>query len=100
MASATTLREKEAAAYAKEKSDLDANIAALGKAIAAIESGMAGSFIQTPAAKFLENYAAEKANLPDMSRRELIAFLSGTSSEGYVPASCQWFNCWHFEADA
>ena len=43
MASATTLREKEAAAYAKEKSDLDANIAALGKAIAAIESGMAGS---------------------------------------------------------
>merc|ERR1712008_410213 len=49
-ATATALREKEAAAFAKESSDLKANIAALGKATAAIESGMAGSFLQNTAA--------------------------------------------------
>ena len=42
---------------------------------------------QLTAAKFLKNYAAEKAHLPEMSRWELIAFLSGTSNEGYVPSS-------------
>ena len=40
---------------------------------------------QLTAAKFLKNYAAEKAH--EMSRWELIAFLSGTSNEGYVPSS-------------
>ena len=47
MAEATPLRKKEAAAYAKVKADSDANLAALTKAITALESGMAGSFIQT-----------------------------------------------------
>ena len=67
MATATALREKEA----KEKADRDTNSAALGKEIAAIEAGMTGSFIQTPAAKSLE----------------LLAFLSGAQNEGNVPAS-------------
>merc|ERR1719182_1218020 len=38
MASATALRGKEAAAYAKESSELKANIAAVGKATTAIEN--------------------------------------------------------------
>ena len=71
MAKAAALREKEAAACAKEKAEYAANIAALGKAIAAIESGRAGSFIQTPAVKSLVNYTAEKAVLPDTFRWEL-----------------------------
>ena len=54
-----------------EKADSGANIAALGKAIAAIEAGMGASFLSTPAAKSLQYYAAEKADLPDLSRREL-----------------------------
>ena len=87
MAEATPLRKKEAAAYAKVKADSDANLAALTKAITALESGMAGSFIQTALAKKLQNYAAEKADIPDRSRQELIAFLSGSSSEGYAPKS-------------
>merc|ERR1719473_2525449 len=37
MAEATELRKKEAAAYAKESSDAETNIAALAKATAAIE---------------------------------------------------------------
>ena len=47
MAEATTLREKEAAAYATTKADYDANIAALGKAITAVDKGASGSFVQT-----------------------------------------------------
>ena len=61
----TTLRKKEA--YAKVKADSDANLAALTKAITALESGMAGSFIQTALSKKLQNYAAEKADIPDRS---------------------------------
>merc|ERR1719203_2252624 len=44
MAEATKLREKEASAFAAVKSESDANIAALTKATAAVEKGMAGSF--------------------------------------------------------
>ena len=62
MATATALRVKEPATYEKKKANSDANIAALGKAMAAIESGMACSFTQTPAAKSLVNYATEKAD--------------------------------------
>eukprot|EP00418_Pyrodinium_bahamense_P071695 CAMPEP_0179087866 /NCGR_PEP_ID=MMETSP0796-20121207/39944_1 /TAXON_ID=73915 /ORGANISM="Pyrodinium bahamense, Strain pbaha01" /LENGTH=42 /DNA_ID= /DNA_START= /DNA_END= /DNA_ORIENTATION= len=42
MAKATALREKQAAAFAAEKADSDANTAALTKAIPLIEKGMAG----------------------------------------------------------
>merc|ERR1712086_340195 len=50
VATATALREKEAAAFATESSDLKTNLAALGKAISAIEAGTAGSFLQSSAA--------------------------------------------------
>merc|ERR1719335_1658359 len=46
MAKATEIREKEAAAYAKEESEYGANADALSRAIKAIESGMAGGFLQ------------------------------------------------------
>ena len=48
---------------------------------------MAGSFIQTPTAKSLNNYAAQKPDLSDLTRQELLAFLSETESEGYASAS-------------
>merc|ERR1719511_240101 len=44
---ATAVREKEASAFASEKSDLDTNIAAIGKAVAALEKGAGSSFMQT-----------------------------------------------------
>jgi len=87
MAKATALREKEAAAFGTEESDTQANLAALAKAIPAIENGMAGSFLQTGVAGTLRRYAMEKANLPDHTREELLAFLSGTQGSGYVPQS-------------
>lgn len=86
MASATELRNKEAAAFAKEESDAKTNIAALAKATAAIEKGVTG-FLQTSAASLLRTIAIEKVDLPDASRQELLAFLSGSSENGYVPQS-------------
>ena len=46
---------------------------------------MAGSFIQTPLARKLQNYA----HLPDRSRQELISFLSDSSSGRYTRQSGQ-----------
>merc|ERR1719267_527226 len=47
---ATAIREKEAKAYAKVKSDAEANLGALSKAIPAIEKGMGSAFLQTSSA--------------------------------------------------
>jgi chromosome segregation ATPase len=87
MASATTLREKEAAAYAAEKAEFDANIAAVSKATAAIEKGMAGSFLQTTEAQTLKNLVLNTNSMEDFDRQELTSFLSGSTS--YAPASGQ-----------
>jgi len=89
MATATKLREKEAAAFAKVEADGKANVAALDKAITSIDKGLGGAFLQTEAAAALRNFAMEKAELPDDSRQDLLAFLSGTQADGYVPQSGQ-----------
>merc|ERR1712127_299794 len=89
MDEATAIREKEAAAFAKFQEDSETNLAALAKAIPAIESGMSGSFLQTTAASSLRRFAMEKADLPDETRQELLSFLSGKDSEEYAPQSGQ-----------
>jgi len=88
MSKATALREKEAATFAKESSDLKTNVAAIAKAVTALEKGASGSaFLQTPAALLVKTWAMERATLPDESREELLAFLSGGQGAGYVPQS-------------
>jgi len=89
MAAATALREKEAAAFAAEKEEADTNLAALRKAITAIENGMAGGFVQTTAATGLRKFIMFKAELPDETREEVLSFLSGKVSEDYAPQSGQ-----------
>merc|ERR1712113_911624 len=99
-------REKEAAAFASVKADADANLFAIlgrcsvqkpggeftseecskvgGKfvgALPALEKGMAGEFLQTPAADVLKRLATSKQD------SELLAFLSGGA--GYAPQSGQ-----------
>merc|ERR1719399_345889 len=86
MAKATEIREKEAAAFAKEKADEDANLAALKKALAAIEKGMAGGFLQTSAAAVLRRLTLG-SDISNHDRDTLTAFLSGGNGEGYAPAS-------------
>jgi len=87
MASATAIREKEAAAFAKFSEDSKTNLAALAKAIPAIESGMAGAFLQTTEASNLKRFAMEKADISDETRQDVLEFLSGKGE--YAPQSGQ-----------
>jgi len=87
MAAATALREKEAAAFAKFSEDSKTNLDALAKAIPAIETGMAGAFLQTTEASSLKQFAMEKADIPDEMRQEVLSFLSGKGE--YAPQSGQ-----------
>jgi len=84
MAEATALREKEAATFAAFKAEHDTNIAAIAKATAAIEQGVAGSFLQTPAAQILKHIVS-KSDLPEADQETVTAFLS--QSTGYAPQS-------------
>merc|ERR1719359_1366594 len=87
MADATAIRTKEAAAFAAEKAEFDANIAAVSKATAAVEKGMSGSFLQTNDAQLLKQLVMSQSSIYDYDREELTAFLSG--SQGYAPQSGQ-----------
>jgi len=90
MKEATALREKEATSFAKYKSEADTNIAAITKAVAALEKGMAGSsFLQSASAQTVLRLV-QKGSLDllgDMDRQMLVAFLSGTESSDYAPQS-------------
>jgi len=113
MAKATALRKKEAAAYAKYSADSKANIKAVDEAIIAIEKGMgdtkwkwendhgserpekiveihgeqaAAGFLQSSTARVVRNVVMD-AEMSDASRDAVLAFLSGTQQEGYVPQS-------------
>merc|ERR1740115_674823 len=84
IAKATAIREKEAATYAKVKSDAEANIGALSKAIPAIEKGMGGAFLQTSSATVLRQIS-ESANMIPADRDILASFLS--EGNNYAPKS-------------
>merc|ERR1719235_1164279 len=86
VADATALREKEAAEYAKESNELKANIAAVNGAVKALETGVAGGFLQTRSADTLRKLA-EKMDLDVEDKQTLNAFLQGSSE--YAPQSGQ-----------
>jgi len=81
MAKATEMREKEAAAFAKENAEDKANLDALKKALAAIEKGLSGGFLQTNAAGILRKFAVAKMDMMELDRQDLVAFLSGTQGD-------------------
>merc|ERR1719395_98213 len=77
---ATMLRGKEEAAYSAEKADSETNIAAMAKAIPALEKGMGGAaLLQMPNGdrlkKIVENYPSVDAS----DRRQALAFLEDSS---------------------
>merc|ERR1719291_586274 len=88
MSEATAIREKAAAAFASEKAEYDANIAAITKAVAALEKGMAGAFLQGQSAQVLKQLAL-KQDMFDADRQDLLAFLSGGAASDYAPQSGQ-----------
>jgi len=85
IAEATGIRAKEAGAYALESGDLKTNVAALNKAITAIDNGMAGGFLQTDAANVLKKAVLSSAVIMDADRQDIMAFLSNDAS--YSPSS-------------
>jgi chromosome segregation ATPase len=80
---ATAIREKDAAAFAKTKGDLDTNIGALEQAIPAIEKGM-GGFLQTRASQVVKQLSINM-DMSGVDREMLTNFLAAKS--GYAPAS-------------
>merc|ERR1719203_1616538 len=77
MAEATAVREKEKAAFDKEVGESKTNLAAMRKAVEALEKGMAGSFLQSRAAGSLQKYVAGNHELLDTDRQTVLSFLSG-----------------------
>jgi len=86
VADASALREKEAGEYGKEASEASANIASVNSAVAALEKGMSGAFLQTRGASILRHLAV-KQDLDEEDRQALTAFLQGSSD--YAPSSGQ-----------
>jgi chromosome segregation ATPase len=83
---ATSIRTKEAAAFAAFKGESDADIDALQKATTAIETGMSGAFIQTDGATALRKLVQSHAmDISEADRQDVTAFLQGQ----YAPASGQ-----------
>jgi len=88
IAKATALREKEAAAYAKESGDFKTNIDAMTKAITAISTGMGGAFLQTATATSVRRICID-ADMTAADRDQVMAFLANGQGFGYTPASGQ-----------
>merc|ERR1719329_1134826 len=80
------MREDEAAAFLKESTEDKSNLDALRKALAAIEKGMAGSFLQTNSAAVIRRLSLSQ-DMSTADRDLLSSFLMGGGKQGYAPAS-------------
>jgi len=90
MSQAMAVREKEAQSFLAEKQAGDKDLKAALKAINAIETGVAGAFLQTESAHILQEFAANKRDmLDDDDRTDLLSFLSGSQNSDYAPQSGQ-----------
>merc|ERR1719387_2394974 len=81
IAKATSMREKDAAAFAKESSEDQSNLDALTKALAAIENGIAGGFLQTGAAAVLRQLSLTQ-DMSATDRDILASFLTSGEAVG------------------
>eukprot|EP00811_Abedinium_folium_P023726 NODE_3336_length_2051_cov_3.957900.p1 GENE.NODE_3336_length_2051_cov_3.957900~~NODE_3336_length_2051_cov_3.957900.p1 ORF type:complete len:664 (-),score=177.56 NODE_3336_length_2051_cov_3.957900:60-1832(-) len=87
MASATNVRENEAATYAKVKATAIANIEALTASIAVISKGAGASFLQTTNAQAVRSLVAATHDMMDGDRETVLSFLSGSQAAPYAPQS-------------
>jgi hypothetical protein len=84
LSEATMLRDKEHKAFVADEKDSKANLAALSKAIPAIEKGMGGaSLMQLPGAKMehLRRFVEVTKLLSNDERSGVLAFLQGGSDD-------------------
>mmetsp|Transcript_77844 Transcript_77844/g.217610 ORF Transcript_77844/g.217610 Transcript_77844/m.217610 type:complete len:717 (-) Transcript_77844:126-2276(-) len=94
IAEATGIRKKENSAFVGAKDEYVANIDAILKAVAALEKGTAGSFLQTRSASVLQKILNSRATqeMLEEDKQTLLSFLSGGGnpfSQGYAPQSGQ-----------
>lgn len=87
MEEATGIRNKEATAYAGEKTELDTNIGSVNKAVTALTNGMAGSFLQTNAAQLLKTLINNRNSMVEDDRQVILSFLSASDNSDYTPQS-------------
>jgi len=80
VASATALREKEAAEFAAASGEAKANIFAMGNALAALKGGLSASLLQTTAGQTVKNVLEHSPAISDSERSVLLSFLE--SGEG------------------
>merc|ERR1719293_64907 len=87
VAAATSIREKDAAAFADQKAELTDIISKISGAVKAIESGAAGSFLQTSTAASLKKLVdrVPATAVSDDDKVELLSFLA--NKQGYAPSS-------------
>jgi chromosome segregation ATPase len=86
IASAESIREKDATAFAKTKSELEGYLSQISAAVASLENGMAGSFLQARSSAAALRGIVEKSEVIGDDDKELVmSFLSGRSS--YAPKS-------------
>lgn len=83
---ASAIRKKSAASSSETVADLKANIAALEKAIPAIESGMGGSFLQTAGADTIRKLSVSM-DMNSADRDLLSGFLEEDTQASYAPKS-------------
>jgi chromosome segregation ATPase len=90
VAEATSLREKENKDWTYTKDNHVANIAAIVKAVAALEKGMAGEFLQTSQASRVLQAVNSMKDMLEEDRQQVVSFLSGNPfSHGYAAQSGQ-----------
>jgi len=78
VANATKQREKEKATFDKNNADTGANVKALGKAVDAIRTGLAGgAFLQTTEGSLLRKLVESSPKMTSDNRQMVAAFLSG-----------------------
>jgi len=87
MAEATALRQTVKGVYDKYMAESSTNLAALNKAITAVEKGMSGGFLQTRSASVLKAFLSSSKDVMDTDRQELLAFLSAKEGDEYAPQS-------------
>ena len=88
VATATSIREKEAAEFSATKAELESYISAIKQAVAALTKGMTGGFLQTTSASLLRKIVLTKGDaIQDDDREAILSFLSGKHSSSYVPQS-------------
>jgi outer membrane murein-binding lipoprotein Lpp len=87
LAEAKSIRSKDASVFATYKATADSNIAALGNAVAALEKGMAGSFLQSSAAGIVQKLVRSTSTMVEFDRSEVEEFLQSSHASDYSPQS-------------